>query len=162
MWDDGIIKKILPDVGRLEDRLDVMLFKNLLRTNTRKHEQFGGLKNTRRDNNLVVGAESQFLTVWTENLNTGNCVSVKKKLIRMGGREDSNIRFALHEYIAGGPEAFTNRVHAMDQAGHGAQVDIFGELFSLCSTRLWSEHHGMVPSWEEVQRARWEGDLGRF
>ena len=63
VWDDGMIKKILPDVGRLEDRLDVMLFKNLLGANTRKHEQFWGLKDTRGDYYFVVSIESQFLTV---------------------------------------------------------------------------------------------------
>jgi hypothetical protein len=114
VWDDGMIEKILPDVGRLEDRLDVTLLENFLRANTRKHEQFWGLKDAWRDNNLVVGAESQFLTIWTNGLETCDCGSVEKELLRMRGREDSDIRFAFHEYIAGGAEAFVDRVHAVD------------------------------------------------
>jgi hypothetical protein len=54
----------------------------------------------------------------------------------MRGREDSDIRFAFHEYIAGGAEAFVDRVHAVDQAGHGTRVDIFGELLALLNQAL--------------------------
>jgi hypothetical protein len=131
-----VVKKVLANMFRLDNRVDAELVEFLLRTDARQEQQFGSLINTKRHNDLVLSTERKSLTIRTNDLNTNSLSILKDELLRVGLSKNGDVGLTLQEPPAGGSLAVVDGVNALPETMHLAVVNVISEGLTLADPGL--------------------------
>src|SRR6267154_2221982 len=111
-----MIEKVLTNVPAVHNDGDTVLLEFWCRTNTREHEELGGLEDTLRDDDFVLGGQGKLLSSRGVNyLDTRAHLrgGIDNEFFGLDGRENSDVGFSVQVQEASLASSLVDSVQAV-------------------------------------------------